>query len=83
MSVFQRLQTVKIKEPFRYLIAGGSAFVVDYGALVVCYYVVGLSLGVSTTLGYFSGFIISFFANRYWVINKSIRNNNISLRYIS
>lgn len=71
MTAFQKIQSLKNKEPVRYLIAGGSAFVVDYGALVVAYYAIRLSLGLSTTLGYFAGFLISFFANRYWVFSKS------------
>jgi putative flippase GtrA len=71
VTILQKLQSITLKEPVRYLIAGGSAFVVDYGVLVLSYYVIGVSLGLSTTLGYFFGFFISFFANRYWVFGKS------------
>lgn len=59
------------KSQFRYLVAGGTAFVVDYLFLVTVYYVFELPLTLATTVGYFAGFLISFFANRYWVFGKS------------
>lgn len=64
-------QSLFSKSEFRYLTAGGVAFTIDYISLVTAYYIFKLPLVLATTIGYFSGFIISFFANRYWVFGKS------------
>jgi len=71
MVIKQKAFLAKHVAVLKYLVSGGSAFVVDYSILVLFYYTLGLGLGLSTTLGYFSGFFISFFANRYWVFGKS------------
>ena len=51
----------------RYLVVGVSAFGADYALLLFTYYVVGLPLAIATTIGFFSGFAISFTFNKQWV----------------
>jgi putative flippase GtrA len=51
----------------RYLVVGISAFGADYALLLFAYYVVGLPLAIATTIGFFSGFAISFTFNKQWV----------------
>lgn len=51
----------------KYLLSGGAAFTVDYLVLLLLFYVIGTSLLLSTTLGFLSGLLVSFIANRYWV----------------
>jgi len=46
---------------------GIFAFAVDYVVLLLGYYPLGLPLKLATSLGFFSGFIISFSINRKWV----------------
>lgn len=51
----------------KYLLAGATAFGADYILLVTTYYIVGLPLKIATSIGFFSGFLISFSLNRRWV----------------
>jgi len=51
----------------RYFAVGVSAFATDYLVLLFTYYVINLPLKVATSLGFFTGFIISFSVNRQWV----------------
>ena len=51
----------------RYLVVGVSAFGADYALLLFTYYVVGLPLTIATSIGFFSGFAISFIFNKQWV----------------
>jgi putative flippase GtrA len=51
----------------RYLVVGVSAFGADYALLLFTYYVVGLPLTIATSIGFFSGFAISFTFNKQWV----------------
>lgn len=53
----------------RYFIIGIFAFGTDYAVLLITYYVLGLPLFLATTLGFLSGFAISFLLNRYWVFD--------------
>lgn len=54
----------------RYLITGGVAFAADYLLLMFCFYAIGTSIILATTIGFIGGLCISFFTNRYWVHGK-------------
>lgn len=54
----------------KYLGAGLLAFAADYFILVLSYNILKMPLVLSTTLGFMSGFAISFIANRNWVFGK-------------
>lgn len=58
-------------ETLKYLASGTAAFIVDYSILVLSFYVLGSGLGLATTLGYVSGFFVSYLFNRYWVFGKN------------
>lgn len=45
---------------FRYLLVGGSAFVIDLGLLTLAYRGLGLPLGVSTAVGFWGSFLFNF-----------------------
>ncbi len=61
----------------RYLVMGSMAFAVDYGLLVVTYYVFSFPLGVATSIGYVTGLLVSFLANRYWVFGKNAAEKHV------
>jgi putative flippase GtrA len=50
-----------------------GAFSADYFVLVISYYILNLPLWLSTSLGYFTGFAISFTINRRWVFGGKQR----------
>jgi putative flippase GtrA len=51
----------------RYFIVGLLAFGSDYSLLLISYYIFGLPLKLATTIGFFTGFLISFTINKQWV----------------
>jgi putative flippase GtrA len=61
----------------RYLVIGGIAFGTDYVILVTCYYIFHLPLFLATSLGFITGFAISFLANRYWVFGGESEKKNM------
>ena len=61
------IESLKKSSGAKYLLAGATAFGTDYLLLVTTYYIVGLPLKVATSIGFFSGFLVSFSLNRQWV----------------
>lgn len=59
----------------RYFVVGLSAFVADYTVLLLSYYLLDLPLKLATSLGFFSGFLISFSVNRQWVFGGKQRKH--------
>lgn len=55
----------------RYLIVGGISVAVDYGTLLLCYYVFGFDLGVATTVGFLVGLVINFLLNKLWAFQAA------------
>jgi len=69
----------------RYFLVGLLAFAVDYGTLLVLYYLLSIPLSVATSLGFVSGLILSFFSNRHWVFGENGKHRNIahqSIEYV-
>jgi putative flippase GtrA len=54
-------------EVFKYVIAGGLAFLVDFAVLYVCTDLLGMHYLLSNLLGYISGIAITFSLNTQWV----------------
>lgn len=54
------------KQFFRYLITGGLAAVTEYSLFYILTMLLKISLFVSNSAAYTSGFIISFILNRLW-----------------
>jgi len=62
---------------YKYFVVGILAFSSDYVLLLVSYYVIGLPLKIATTIGFFTGFLISFTINKQWVFGgKQKKNTN-------
>lgn len=51
----------------KYILAGMLSFVADYGVLLLLYRLLGVSLEVATIVAFFTGLIVNFTLNRYWV----------------
>lgn len=75
--MFNNLRISPNKPFIKYLIVGSLAFITDYLILMLCYFMLGINLILSTTLGYFTGFLISFTANRSWVFAHQSKNKKI------
>lgn len=69
--MFNWIRSKITKSLIKYIFVGGSAFAADYATLLVLYYGASVALGVATTCGFFTGFIISFYMNRKWVFGDA------------
>jgi putative flippase GtrA len=54
---------------FRYLVVGGSTFLLDFGILYLLHGVCNLNLGASTSVAYWLSISYNFFLNRYWTFS--------------
>lgn len=55
---------------FRYLIAGGAGFLLDYSIFALCYEVFGWNYLVSATLGFVAGLILVYITSNKWVFSS-------------
>lgn len=60
---------------FRYLIAGGIAFVVDNGVYNFLVIILNVNHIISNVISFIFGLITNYFISRQWVFNK--RNHNL------
>jgi len=65
---------------FRYMIAGGTAFVLDFSLLWFCTEKAGINYLISTVIGYSVGLIVSYLMSILWVFDqRRIRNVALEL----
>jgi putative flippase GtrA len=65
---------------FRFLLTGGSAFVLDTSALVICHEILKLPLQFSVFVGSVIGIIYTFYLSRHWIFaNKKQQNKRKEL----
>jgi len=68
-------------KPTRYLLIGGSSFVIDIGLLIILHGSFGLSVALSTTIGYWVSVVYNFNLHRIWtfggISNKKIHQHLI------
>ncbi len=69
------LDKAKRNSVLKYLLSGTTAFGLDYILLITTYYVIGLPLAVATSIGFISGFLVSFSLNRQWVFPSGPQRN--------
>jgi putative flippase GtrA len=53
----------------RYLLVGGSTFVLDFGTLVLLHGVLNFGIAASTSVAYWLSIIYNFTLNRYWTFD--------------
>ncbi len=60
---------------FRYLVAGGTAFVIDFALLWYCTERLGFDYLVSTVIGYTVGLLVSYLMSVLWVFDQRRTRN--------
>ncbi|HVV25592.1 MAG TPA: GtrA family protein [Candidatus Saccharimonadales bacterium] len=65
----------------RYLLVGGTTFVIDFGILVILHGHLKLNLGTSASVSYWVSIIYNFALNRYWTFDS--REKDSLARHIS
>ena len=53
----------------RYLIVGGSTFVIDFGILFILHGKLGFGIAASASISYWVSIIYNFVLNRYWTFD--------------
>lgn len=66
-----------------YGIAGGTAFVVEYGSFLVMYYVMRWLVVLSNSLSFTFGLITSFTLNRKWVFGHLTHKSKTSHQFFA
>ena len=54
----------------RYLLVGGSTFIIDFGILVTLHGKLGAGIAASTSIAYWVSIIYNFILNRYWTFDS-------------
>lgn len=65
----------------RYLLVGGTTFILDFGILFVLHGILKLNLAASTSVAYWVSIAYNFVLNRYWTFNA--REKDSLARHIS
>jgi putative flippase GtrA len=71
-------QKIIEKRLIHYLVAGGTAFVVEYGSFLVFYYGLHMSAVIANTISFILGLATSFTLNRFWVFGHKKQNRRVS-----
>jgi putative flippase GtrA len=53
----------------RYLVVGGTTFIIDFGLLVLFHGKFGFNIAVATSISYWTSIIYNFILNRYWTFD--------------
>lgn len=62
---------------FRYVLAGGTAFIIDFGLLYTLTNCLSVHYMVSTVISYTVGLIITYLLSIYWIFDKRRTNNRL------
>ena len=66
----------------RYLLAGGLGFVIDYGALTLCYEILGIHYLISAIAGFSLGLVFVYISSNRWVFSKRRLSNKAWLEFL-
>ncbi len=70
MSDLKKLTLYLYRHHFvRYLLVGGTTFIIDFGLLVILHGHFKLNLGASTSVAYWISIMYNFTLNRYWTFD--------------
>jgi putative flippase GtrA len=53
----------------RYLVVGGTTFIIDFGTLILLHGKLGFGIAASTSVAYWLSIIYNFTLNRYWTFD--------------
>ena len=59
----------------RYLVVGGSTFVIDFSLLFILHGKLGVHLAIATSLAYWISIVYNFFLNRGWTFSARDKSN--------
>lgn len=54
----------------RYLLVGGTTFVIDFGILIALHGGLGIGIAAATSVAYWVSIIYNFILNRYWTFDS-------------
>ena len=63
---------------FRYLVSGGTSFVVEYSSFLALYYLFSMSAVGSNTISFILSLITSFSLNKLWVFKSNSQSRQTS-----
>ena len=53
----------------RYLVVGGTTFIIDFGLLISLHSSLGIGIAAATSVAYWASIIYNFVLNRYWTFD--------------
>ncbi len=62
-------QYIYVHHLFRYLVVGGSTFVLDVGVLISCHELLEYNLAISASIAYWVSVVYNFSLNRWWTFD--------------
>lgn len=70
MHRFKKITIYLYRHHFiRYLIVGGTTFIIDFGLLFSLYSKLKIHIAISTSVAYWIAVVYNFILNRYWTFN--------------
>ena len=82
MEELKRLTLFLYRHHFvRYLLVGGTTFVIDFGILYILHGIMNLNLAASTSVAYWVSISYNFLFNRYWTFD--VREKESLLRHMT
>ena len=76
MEMFREITQKLYNHKFiRYIVVGGTTFVIDLGLLILLKLHFHLSIPVATTIAYWTSIIFNFTLNRWWSFNIAEKKN--------
>ncbi|MCD7968903.1 MAG: GtrA family protein [Alistipes sp.] len=55
---------------FRYIIAGGTAFALDFFLLYICTHFIGINYVISAAVGFMAGLLVTYVLSTRWVFSR-------------
>jgi putative flippase GtrA len=66
----QFMQKTYAAQPVRYVVAGGSAFLTEYGSFYVLFQILSVQVYVANSVSFCLGLFVSFVLNRTWTFSS-------------
>ena len=71
MSEFKKFVSYLYKHHFvRYLVVGGTTFIIDFGILYTMHSKLNVSIAIATSVAYWVSIFYNFVLNRYWTFDS-------------
>ena len=67
---------------FKYVVAGGLGFIIDYSVLTVCYLLFAWHYLISSALGFIAGLVFVYISSNKWVFNQRRLKENVVVEFL-